>query len=204
MMPPVVKLTYFNLRARAEPIRLLLAYGGVQYEDERIPPVWEDPAPWGAMKSDTPFQQLPLLTWDGLVIAQSMACARFVAKELGVAGRDNMERAQVDEVVDCIQDLINKGASLFFAKDDEGIKNHMTVTIPTAFGQLEKRLESRGGQFMVGNTFTFADLHIYGYVCELPDETMIEGYPRLANLVKRVANIPNIKEWVQSRPVTNM
>ena len=57
---------------------------------------------------------------------------------------------------------------------------------------------------MVGNSFTFADLHIFGYVGELPDKTMIDGYPHLANLVSRVANIPNIKEWVQSRPVTNM
>ena len=29
---------YFNLRARGESCRLLLAYGGLQYEDERLPP----------------------------------------------------------------------------------------------------------------------------------------------------------------------
>jgi len=199
-----VKLTYFNLRARAEPIRLLLAYGGVKYEDERIAPVWEESAPWEAVKPTTPYGQLPVLNWDGVVIAQSMACARFVAKEIGVAGRTNLERAQVDEIIDCIQDLINKGATLFFAKDEEGQKNHMAVTIPTAFGQLEKRLEARGGQFMVGNSFTFADLHIYGYVNELPDKSIIDGFPKLKSLTDRVANLPNIKAWVESRPVTNM
>lgn len=31
------KLTYYNLRARGEPIRLVLAYAGVDYEDVRIP-----------------------------------------------------------------------------------------------------------------------------------------------------------------------
>merc|ERR1711892_1067414 len=123
-----VKLTYFNLRARAEPIRLLLAYGGIKYEDERITPSWEDPAPWAARKPQTPYGQLPVLTWNGTMISQSMACARFIAKEIGVAGRTNLECAQVDEVIDAIQDLINKGATLFFAKDDEGQKNHMAVT----------------------------------------------------------------------------
>ena len=36
MSTPKYKLTYFNLKARAEPIRLALAAAGVQYEDVRI------------------------------------------------------------------------------------------------------------------------------------------------------------------------
>ena len=35
-MPAKIKLTYFNLRGRAEPSRLILAQAGVQYEDHRI------------------------------------------------------------------------------------------------------------------------------------------------------------------------
>merc|ERR1712184_224233 len=38
---PNVKLTYFNLRGRGEPCRIMLAYGGIKYEDERIPPPWD-------------------------------------------------------------------------------------------------------------------------------------------------------------------
>lgn len=36
------KLTYFNLRARAEPTRLVFAYAGVDYEDIRYS--FENPA----------------------------------------------------------------------------------------------------------------------------------------------------------------
>merc|ERR1711956_111938 len=64
-----IKLTYFNLRARAEPARLLLAHAGVKYEDRRIPAPWDNPAPWTAMKPTTPYGQCPLLEWDGEVIA---------------------------------------------------------------------------------------------------------------------------------------
>jgi hypothetical protein len=35
-MAPTYKLTYFNLKALGEPIRLLLSYGGVEFEDHRI------------------------------------------------------------------------------------------------------------------------------------------------------------------------
>jgi hypothetical protein len=33
---PALKLTYFDARGRAETARLVLAYAGVQYEDERL------------------------------------------------------------------------------------------------------------------------------------------------------------------------
>merc|ERR1712045_214350 len=119
---PNVKLTYFNLKARGEPCRLLLAYGGIKYEDERIPPPWDPTSTWGTLKPSTPFGQLPLLQWGDEVICQSMACARFIAREVGLAGNNNMESAQVDEIIDVIQDLINAGVKLFFAKDEAGMK----------------------------------------------------------------------------------
>merc|ERR1712012_791873 len=117
-----IKLTYFNLRARAEPCRLLLAYGGIKYEDERIPPPWDPSSTWSTLKPTTPFGQLPVLNWDGVEVCQSMACARFIAREVGLAGNTSLEQAQADEVVDVIQDLINAWVKLYFAKDEAGLK----------------------------------------------------------------------------------
>merc|ERR1712013_742805 len=170
---PNIKLTYFDLRARAEPCRLLLAYGGLQYEDERIPPPWDPASTWATVKPTTPFGQLPLLQWG-------------------------------DEIIDVIQDLINAGVKLYFAKDEAGQKKHAEVTVPTALGQLETKIASRVGQFFVGNNFTWADLHTFMYVSDLPDKSVMKSFPKVANLVERVGNIPNIKKWVDTRPVTAM
>ena len=199
-----VKLTYFNLKARGEPCRLLLAYGGIKYEDERIPPPWDLTSTWSSLKPTTPFGQLPILNWDGVEICQSMAAARFIAREVGLAGNSSLEQAQVDEVVDVIQDLINAWVKLYFAKDEAGLKNFADVTAPAALGQLEKKLTARGGQYFVGNNLTWADLHVYMYASESVDKAVLAKFPKLANLVERVGNVPNIKAWVESRPKTDL
>ena len=204
MAAPKVKLTYFNLRGRAEPSRLLLAYGGIKFEDCRITPGFEDPKEWMALKPKTPYGSLPLLEWNGTNVAQSMAIARFIAREGGLAGRNNLEAAQIDEIIDAINDMINAGAKAFFAKDEAAMKKHATETIPAGLGNIEKRLEARGGQFLSGNAFSWADLHVFDFCSNLPDKSCLEKVPKIKNLTERVSKIPNIKSWVESRPKTNL
>ena len=91
---------------------------------------------------------------------------------------------------------MEKGAQLFFAKDDAGMKKHMEETVPRVFGQLERRLISRGGQFFVGNTLSWADIHLYAYCAELPDQAVMTKFPKLKNLVDRVKVLPRIQAWV--------
>ncbi len=56
-----------------------------------------------------PFGQVPVLEKDGEMICQSIAIARYVAREHGLAGKDNWTQAQADMVVDCIMDLFYRG-----------------------------------------------------------------------------------------------
>ena len=60
-----------------------------------------------ALKPSLPFGQLPVLEVDEVTIGQSMAIARYLANEYGIAGTSNMVKAQVDEVVDVINDVQN-------------------------------------------------------------------------------------------------
>merc|ERR1712062_413932 len=137
---PNVKLTYFNLRGRGEPCRIMLAYGGIKYEDE---------------------------------------------------------------IVDVIQDLTNTFIKFYFAKDEAALKNFSEVTLVTALVQLEKRLVSRGGEYFVGNSLTWADTHVFMYISDL-EPAALEKFPKLTALKERVGNVPNIKAWVESRPKTDL
>merc|ERR1712088_900086 len=112
-MAPKIKVVYFDLMGRAELTRLILAQAGVEYEDVRIKR--ED---WPAMKPTIPWNQLPMLEYDGRKIDQSVAMARFVARENGLAGKNNFEAAQADMLVDCLSDMQNKFAPIFKKKDE--------------------------------------------------------------------------------------
>jgi len=67
-------------------------------------------------------------------------------------------------------------------------------------------LVSRGGQFFVGNNLTWADLAVSIFVTDgvMKPVKDLTAFPKIVNLSKRVAEIPNIKNWMASRPTTNM
>jgi glutathione S-transferase len=77
-----VVLRYFETRGRAQPLRHALAAGGVAFEDVRM-----SLAEWPSHKGDTTFAgsygALPTLTWDGLLVAEALPIASFVARRLG-------------------------------------------------------------------------------------------------------------------------
>ena len=56
--------------------------------------------------TETPCGQLPMLTYNGTEISQSMAIARLIAREFNLAGHSRLEEAQVDMIVDCMTDLM--------------------------------------------------------------------------------------------------
>lgn len=61
-----------------------------------------------------PSPGLPILEFDGKTIGQSIAIARFMAKEYNLAGKNNFEAAQCDMFIDCMTDFLNKSESNAF------------------------------------------------------------------------------------------
>ena len=71
---------------------------------------------------------------------------------------------------------------------------------------LEARVAGRGGQFFVGNRLTWADLMVFMVASNLEakNSKALSNVPLIQNLVARVGDIPNIKKWIENRPVTVM
>ena len=204
---PVIKLTYFDLRGRAEPIRLILAVAGVDYEDVRIPAPWDDKKNWEKMKPTTPFGQLPILEVDGETFSQSIAISRFCAHEFGLAGKNNLENGKMDEIAEAIKDGTEKQIEAFLSEPDENRKEELQFkfndeVLPKLLRYLEKRLHSRGGEYFVGRVPSWADILVYNFCSELPEQSIVESYSKLFALVGRIGSLSRVKQWLEIRPDT--
>ncbi|XP_001603942.1 glutathione S-transferase isoform X2 [Nasonia vitripennis] len=201
---PSYKLIYFNARGRAEHIRYVLAYAGLDYVDERLPK-----ERWPELKKSMPYGQLPVLEVNGQPIAQSNAIARYLARKHGLAGRDEWEAMLCDVLVDSLGDL--KQELLQFQKEDDLFKKEekkakfVKETIPFFLNKFEQTIGQNDG-YAVGSTTTWADF-VFAVALENFEQmfgpSALESYPALRRLKQRVHAIPAIAEWIARRPHTN-
>ena len=174
-------------------------------------PVRRYPPP-GQVKPLLPCGSVPILEYKGEVICESMAIAKFLAEECGLAGKNNLKGAQACEIALAINGMFEDLVKLMFAKEEEKeaiLKKLLGETLPLKLGQLETRLTQRGGQFFAGNTVTWADLMLVVMTDNLKSPVLgasgaLDKFPRLSGLYERVSSLPNIKAWKGSRPVDPM
>jgi len=175
-----IKLTHYNAKGKAETSRLILALAGQKYEDKRI-----EPSDMAALKPSLPFGQLPLLEYKGESLTQSMAIAKFLAREFDLAGSNALEAAKMDEIVDAINDLQNTMYQCHFEKDatvkEEKLKKFMEETLPKGLTNLENILGKRGGNFFVGNKLSWTELHFLQIMDVILDNNaeVLDPFPML-------------------------
>lgn len=180
-----------------------------------------------------PFGQLPTLTLDnGLVLSQSSTIGRFLAKKFDFHGNDEIESAQIDELCDAIVDhelgnlseivyctvlchsqfFILAYWSCFNSKLQNDTKkiqfeNYMNVVTPKYFSKFNQILERKSGQYLVGESVTFADVRLVNHIeffSEMTQTNLIANFSYLQELVLNINNIPRIKEWMSKRPVSSV
>jgi glutathione S-transferase len=204
---PTYKLIYFNLIGRGETIRMIFKMAGVDFEDFRIERDQFTPE----MKADTPFGQLPVLEVDGVKLCQSNACARYLARKYNLAGKTDLEQAQVDMVADCFEDTIKPMIACFTETDEtrkaEAKKKYAEEQLPAFLKLLERLLTANhdGDKFFVGEEVTWVDLQFLSFIIWLKHtdvENPLADFPKLTALKARVESIPQIAEWIEQRPKT--
>jgi len=203
---PTYKLTYFDGRGRGEIIRLLFAYQGQDYVDNRIKR--ED---WSTHKPSAPFGQVPILEVDGVKLCQSNSCARYLARKFNLAGKTELDQAKADMLVDCFDDSAKPIMMFFMEKDEakkaEAKKKFVEEQLPASLALLEALLVANNGgdKFFVGTEVTWADIAFMNFV----QWTAMGGavnpltkFPKLTALDDRVKKIPKIAAWLEKRPKT--
>jgi len=202
---PTYKLHYFNVKALAEPIRFLLAYGGLKFEDVRISN--ED---WPALKPTFPLGQVPVLEVDGLRVHQSIPISRYLSKRVGLAGKNDWEDLAIDIAVDTINELRAKIATVHY-ESDEAVKKTKSgplfqETIPYYLEKLETLAKENHGHFALAR-LTWADLYfvaILDYLKYMTKPELLANSPNLQAVVDNVLAVESIKEWVSKRPASEL
>lgn len=197
-----VSFTYFNVKALGESGRLLLAYGGQEFEDKRF-----TSETWPEIKPTTPFGQAPVLEIDGKKYAQSLAIARYLGRKYGLAGATPEEDLEIDMYNDFVNDIRAKAASVQYESDEVlKEKKHEDFSknvYPAMLSKLNEIVGQNNGHIAVGKLtwadFVFAGMYDYlKMMLRIPD--LDTKYPNLKKVVDNVYSLPQLKAYLAAAP----
>jgi len=206
-MPESIKLYYFPVRSRAETARLLLTYGGTKFEDIRI-----SIEQWPAMKEKMPMGQMPVLEVDGKQLCQSTAICRYLARQIGLAGKTNWDMARADMLADGVLDMWGHLKSVYLPKlqgnqesADENWAIFAETHLKVFLERYKKFLDENGTGWFVGNELTWADIAVAEFLSVLQDcfnKNALDSHAELKPFVDKVFSLPQLKTYVANRPPT--
>lgn len=204
---PERELLYFNIRGRAEQIRLLLEYTRTPYKDTSL-----TRDQWMSLKPTLPLGQLPLLIERSgageVTIPQSVAIVRHLARTLDVYGTDERQRTMCDVIADTINDArtaFNRVAYYpHFLKDKEATAQYFRETLPPVLpilSTLRAQSTSPEAGFFIGQTPTFADIMAFDTLDALlqVEPGCLDNHPDLQQFVRRVSELPDIAGYLARR-----
>ncbi|XP_067685078.1 glutathione S-transferase 3-like [Haliotis asinina] len=199
---PTYKLKYFNAKGFGEVSRILFALAGQEYTDERF-----TQETWPAEKPKIHLGQMPVLEVDGAAYGQSSAIARFLARRFNFYGSGDIQALEVDQVLGIIQDIINVLIKAFYEKDEARKAQFMAENkdekLPQYFGMFEKLLEkNKSTGFFVGSSITLADVTVFDICDKVQAMVDFDKYPLVKKCRDNVASNPKVKQWLDTRPVT--
>jgi len=202
---PVYKLHYFNMRGRAETIRLIFAAAGQKYEDCRI-----EMKDWPNRKKDFKHGQLPVLEIDNEQLNQSVAIIHYLGTQFGLAGKTPLDAAKCHAKVETLRDMVIPMVEKLMKEKDEAKKKELmekeiAPEVKKLLGMSEeyrKTCTDKSG-YMIAGQLTYADLEFHCVVTtamEWLGADLLKAYPHVQKHYEMISNLPKLKEYLAGRP----
>jgi len=195
------KLSYFNIKAKAFPLRVLFNVGNVDFEDCRI-----EMNDWEKCKGEMPLCQVPVLDYNKQKLCQSVAIAEFIAEKAGMTPNDIWQKSKVLEIICCCEDISQKLAPSMNEKNmsvKKELRDKLCKEVLTGYITCLDKLiggNSKPG-YCVGDKVTAADVYIYSMVdmfkCEQYEcipATYMDKYQNISKVYEMVEKMPKVKE----------
>jgi glutathione S-transferase len=197
-------ITYFPIRGRAEPIRLMLEELGVAYQEN--PVAYRQ---WVKLKRELPFGKVPMYQEGDLKIFESHAIYRYLARKHGLYGESEIDVINCEILEHVLIDAIEAFGRLSWSKDfKDKRQDFIDGQLTTTLTNLERFLGEipRGGDYWVGKRLTYIDFLGWNYLdfTRALAGDIINNYPTLKHLKQTFESRPRIAGYLKSdrRPAT--
>jgi glutathione S-transferase len=200
------KLTYFDIDGgRAEPVRLALSLGGIEFEDHRV-----SFAEFKEMRAGTPLSALPVVEIGSVMYTQANAMCRYFGKLADLYPSEPWQAFLCDEVLDIVEDAVLAFGRTLWLQGDE-LKSSRADLVDGMYTRclrlLSKRLEVAGGEYFADRRLTVADLKTYVWIKRLksgaqdhvPVDLADKLAPALVRHMERVAGYPGVAAYYTRR-----
>jgi glutathione S-transferase len=197
-------LTYFAIRGRAEIVRVMLEELGVEYDERRV-----SVEEWPTVKQTLMFGQMPTYREGDVLIDQSHAIYRYLARKHNLYGDNEHERIRCDIVEEAFVDAQNNIGGFCWRPDfTQQRANYEATQLPALMGKLQTLLDlnRNGTGWWVGDRLSYVDFlawHFLEYVRALSPANL-DRFERLKAAKLRLETRPRIAAYLKSerRPAT--
>jgi glutathione S-transferase len=195
------QLVYFDIRGRAEPIRLLLEDMGAEYEDVQI-----TENDWPNIKPTTPFGRMPVFRDGKHQIPETYAILYFLGRKYDLLGTDEPSRIRCDVTLETIKDFGNRSAAVFGALSGSDSDDRRRAFVEQEAPALISALETFYGQnssqngFWAGDSLTIADFSAFNFVEGIENQFpgALASFSQLDGFRKQFAARPRVRDYQTS------
>lgn len=196
------RLTYFNMRGRAEASRLLFIIMGVQFEDDRIC----DMQRWKKLKPNLPSGSLPLLREGSYSLTQSHAILRYIAGRHDLLTGNLKSQSVYDEVQLALAEAQEDLWAFAWRKEyTMNPKAYAAGRLSYLLKNLQSNLTREDGECWVGNSISHVDCLAFVLIDELRAffPATLSEFPSLVEFHTTFENRPLVRSYIDSgkRPV---
>ena len=198
-MDATPQILYFDIRGRAEPIRLLLEFVGVSYVDKQV--TLEE---WESIRATTPFRRMPVYSEGKLDIPEAFAIMNYLGRKYGLLGETELARVRCDITIEAWRDYGNRVANVFGAlsNSEDARTAFLEEEQPALLSDLETFYLDRDQQspYWAGGTPTISDMAAFHLIEGLANQfpKVLQKFGGLRDFHEHFAAEPNVKEYLAS------
>lgn len=201
-----MKLGYWDIRGLGQPIRYLLAYREVDFEEKRYscgPPPKFDSSQWLDEKFtlDCDFPNLPyLLDGDDVKLTQNLAILRYLGRkyDLDAAADCDLQKRRVDLMEQQVTDFRSGWVRLCYSPGFASERDGYEKNLPNTLKAFSKFLGDR--PYFAGDRLTYVDFIAYEMFAQhlVFSRASFADLANLTEFVARIEALPTMKAYLES------